>query len=327
MKKLAKRNKINVFGQSLLYTTLCLVSLIVLWLFSLIFLSDEIIISAILGSVMVIIMVPIFIKNLVEFVKILKLINSMPEYYLEINNGYIEVNALDKKYLINFKDIKKLNYSYDKPLIASNLLTMYGNHKYKLNTNSEIQMSNYTMFDLSSEFVQGLKTDKKTKHGLLLITTKEHFFVLPEIENVEECFNLLKQLVNYTPIVKESESKENAEFVEKIYSSIVESNKDKELEYNEKKFIALTNMLEMIYDFELEENIKYLEELNATNYVTLLNNIKSDINKVRLTPNPLTPEDIAVEIFNRVKILNEIEPFYKLYLIPFAKENLSKYIK
>ncbi|MBQ8430975.1 MAG: hypothetical protein IJX26_03445, partial [Clostridia bacterium] len=313
-------------GQSLLYFSLCLSTILLLWALCLILFVDAIIVGFILGGVFAIIVLPSFIKNLKELNRILKLLNSKPEYYLEIYGDNIKVNALDKEYTINFKYIERLNYSYDRPLISANFLLMYGNHKYKLNVNSKKLKSTYTMFDLSNEFVQGLKTNKKTKHGILLITTNDYFFALPEIENVEECFKELKELINYNPTIKENEKDEYQEFSGKIYLNIMESKKKEKLDYNEEKFISLTNMIEGSFEFDLEKNIQYLEELGATNYVNLLKEAKTDIDNSRINNKIINGEDFAVQLFNKIKILDEKEPFYKTYLIPFAKEYLSKYI-
>lgn len=325
MKKLAKRNKINVMGITLLFFALCIVSLLVaLALFSIMF-SDQIILGLILDGIFLIICIPLCVKKAKELNKILKLLNSKSEYYLEIYGDNIKVNALDGEYTINFKDIERLNYSYDRPLICANLLFMYGNHKYKLNTNSEKSKSSYVLFDLSSEYIQALKNGKKTKHGLLLITTKDYFFVLPEIENVEECFMELKTLINYIPTTKENEKKESQDYIEKLYENIMARNKNYEKTgYNEKKFIELVNMLIGISSFDIEKNIQYLEELGATNYSNLLKNIKLEFENKN---SDINAEDFAVELFNRVRLLDEQEPFYTNYLIHFAKENLSNYIK
>ncbi len=322
MNKLAKRNKINVFGTTLLYISLYFLALVVALI---IFLTIGIVWGTI-GVILLLITIPYFVKNTRELHKILKLLDSKSQYYLEIFGDNIKINALDREYTINFSDIQRLNYSYDRPLISANFLLMYGNHKYKLNTNSEKSKSTYTMFDLSKEFVQCLKNNKKTKHGILLITTNDHFFALPEIENVEECFKELKQLINYIPSVKENEKNEYQEFLGRIYLNIMESKKKEKLDYNEEKFISLVNMIEGAFEFDLEKNIQYLEELGATNYVTLLKRTKIDIDNSKINNKIVNAEDIVVQLFNKIRILDETDPFYKIYLIPFAKENLSKYI-
>lgn len=326
MNKLAKRNKINVMGTTLLYISLCFITLIASLILFLIMFNQEIIIGLIVVGILLIATIPFLVKNAKELHKILKLLNSKPEYYLEVYGDNIKVNALDREYTINFRDIERLNYSYDRPLISANFLLMYGNHKYKLNTNSEKSKSNYTMFDLSNEFVQGLKTNKKTKHGILLITTNNYFFALPEIENVEECFKELKELINYTPIIKENEKDDYQDFLANLYNNIMSSNKEENLEYNEKKFLSLVNMIEGSSYFDIEINMQYLEELGATNYVNLLKEAKIDIDNSRINNKIINGEDFAVQLFNKIRILDEEEPFYKTYLIPFAKENLSKYI-
>lgn len=324
MNKLAKRNKINVMGTSLLYISLCFISLIVSLILFLIIFNQEIIIGLIVVGILLIATIPFLVKNAKELHKISKLLNSKPEYYLEVYGDNIKVNALDREYTINFRDIKRLNYSYDRPLISANFLLMYGNHKYKLNTNSEKSKSNYIMFDLSNEFVRCLKNNKKTKHGILLITTNDYFFTLPEIENVEECFKELKELINYTPIIKENEKDDFKDFLANLYNNIMSSNK---IEYNEKKFLSLVNMIECLNDgFDLEKNIQYLEELGATNYVNLLKEAKVAIDNSTINNKIINGEDLAVQLFNKIRILDEEEPFYKTYLIPFAKENLNKYI-
>ena len=326
MNKLAKRNKINVMGTTLLYISLCFITLIASLILFLIMFNQEIIIGLIVVGILLIATIPFLVKNAKELHKILKLLNSKPEYYLEVYGDNIKVNALDREYTINFRDIERLNYSYDRPLISANFLLMYGNHKYKLNTNYEKSKSNYTMFDLSNEFVQGLKTNKKTKHGILLITTNNYFFALPEIENVEECFKELKELINYTPIIKENEKDDYQDFLANLYNNIMSSNKEENLEYNEKKFLSLVNMIEGSSYFDIEINMQYLEELGATNYVNLLKEAKIDIDNSRINNKIINGEDFAVQLFNKIRILDEEEPFYKTYLIPFAKENLSKYI-
>lgn len=325
MNKLAKRNKINVMGTSLLYISLYFISLIVLLILFLI--AFKIIIGLIVVGIFLIATIPSLVKNTKELHKILKLLNSKPEYYLEVYGDNIKVNALDREYTINFGDIKRLNYSYDRPLISANFLLMYGNQKYKLNTNSEKSKSNYIMFDLSNEFVRGLKNNKKTKHGILLITTNDYFFTLPEIENVEECFKELKELINYSPIIKENEKDDYKDFLANLYNNIMSSNKEENIEYNEKKFLSLVNMIECLdVGFDLEKNIQYLEELGATNYVNLLKEAKVAIDNSTINNKIINGEDLIVQLFNKIRILDEEEPFYKTYLIPFAKENLSKYI-
>lgn len=136
----------------------------------------------------------------------------------------------------------------------------------------------------------------------------------------------MKALINYNPTIKENEKNEDIELIGKIYSNIVESKKKEKLDYNEEKFIALTNMIEGAFEFDLERNIQYLEELSATNYVNLLKNTKIDIDNSKLNNKIVNAEDIVVQFFNKIRILDEEEPFYKTYLIPFAKEILSKYI-
>lgn len=326
MNKLAKRNKINVMGTSLLYISLCFITLVASSILFLIMFNQEIILGLIVVGILLIATIPFLVKNAKELHKILKLFNSKPEYYLEVYGDNIKVNALDREYTINFTDIERLNYSYDRPLISADFLLMYGNHKYKLNTNSEKSKSTYTMFDLSKEFVQGLKNRKKTKHGILLITTNDYFFALPEIENVEECFNELKELINYTPSIKENEKDDYEDFLADLYNNIMRSNKEENLEYNEKKFLSLVNMIEGSSYFDIEINIQYLEELGATNYVNLLKEAKIDIDNSRINNKIINGEDFAVQLFNKIRILDEEEPFYKTYLIPFAKENLNKYI-
>lgn len=330
MNKLAKRNKINAVGTVLLYifiNAILLVGLFMLWL---VFTIDDVIITmiwkGIILLIIVIFLIAYLVKNTKELHKILKLLKSKPEYYLEISGDKIKVNALDGEYTINFADIERLNYSYDRPLISANFLQMYGNWKYKLNTNSVKTKSNYTMFDLNNEFIQVLKNDKKTKHGILLITTQEYFFMLPEIENVEECFKELKELVNYTPSIKENEKDDYEEFLADIYNNIMSLKKEENLEYNEKKFVSLVNMMEGIVHFDIEINMQYLEELGATSYANLLKEAKREIDNASINNEVINGEDFAVQLFNKIKILDEKEPFYKLYLIPFAKENLDKYI-
>jgi len=327
MNKLAKRNKINVIGQTFLYLLLSVFSLFAILLLFMLMFSEEPIIGFIFAIIILIVTIPLFAKSAKDLYKILKLLKSKPEYYLEIFGDNIKVNALDKEYTINFRDIERLNYSYDRPLICANFLLMYGNHKYKLNTNSEKSKSTYIMFDLSKEFVQGLKKRKKTKHGILLITTKDYFFALPEIENVEECFNELKELINYTPSVKENEKDDYEDFLANLYNKIMSSNKEENLEYNEKKFLSLVNMMEGSSYFDIEINIQYLEELGATNYVAILKDAKTEIDNSRINNEIINGEDFAVQLLSKIKLLDETEPFYKLYLVPFAKENLSKYIK
>ena len=327
MKNLAKRNKINVFGLMSLYLFICLISLIALFVLDMFIFNDEIIIGLIVNGFVLIFAIPLFVKNAKELYKILKLLSKKPEYYLEVFGDNIKVNALDGQYTINFKDIQRLNYSYDRALISANFLLMYGNHKYKLNTNSEKSKSTYIMFDLSKEFVQGLKNRKKTKHGILLITTNDYFFALPEIENVEECFNELKELINYTPSIKENEKDDYEDFLADLYNNIMRSNKEENLEYNEKKFLSLVNMIEGSSYFDIEVNMKYLEELGATNYVNLLKEAKDEIDNLRINNEIINGEDFAVQLLNKIRLLDEEEPFYKIYLVPFAKENLSKYIK
>ena len=330
MKNLAKRNKINVFGLTSLYLFICLISLIaliVLDMFIFSIFSNEIITGLIINSFVLIFSIPLFVKNAKELYKILKLLSRKPEYYLEVLGDSIKVNALDGQYTINFKDIQRLNYSYDRALIRANFLLMYGNHKYKLNTNSEKSKSTYIMFDLSKEFVQLLKNRKKTKHGILLITTNDYFFALPEIENVEECFKELKKLINYNPTIKENEKNNYKDFLAVLYNNIMRSNKEENLEYNEKKFLSLVNMIEGSSYFYIELNIKYLEELGAINYVNLLKEAKDEIDNLRINNEIINGEDFAVQLLNKIRLLDEEEPFYKTYLVPFAKENLSKYIK
>ena len=152
MNKLAKRNKINVMGTSLLYISLCFITLVASLILFLIMFNQEIILGLIVVGILLIATIPFLVKNAKELHKILKLLNSKPEYYLEVYGDNIKVNALDREYTINFTDIERLNYSYDRPLISANFLLMYGNHKYKLNTNSEKSKSTYIMFDLSKEF-------------------------------------------------------------------------------------------------------------------------------------------------------------------------------
>lgn len=327
MKKLARRNKINVIGQSLLYFFLNFIALTIAISVFLIMFNEEIIVGLICIVIIVIVTIPLLVKNLKELKRILKLLNSKPEYYLEIFDDNIKIYALDGEFTIKFGDIERLNFSYDRPLMFANFLLMYGNYKYKLNTNSEKSKSNYVMFDLSNEYVKCKNNDKKTKHGILLITTKDYFFALPEIENVEDCFQELKELVNYSHEIKESEKDEYQDFVGKVYSNIMESKKKEKLDYNEEKFIALANMIEHILDFDLEKNIHYLEELGATNYVNLFKDAKADIDKIELNHEFINTEDFAVQLFNKIRILDEEEPFYKTYLVPFVKENLNKYIR
>lgn len=332
MNKLAKRNKINSLGIVLLYIFLNIIALIGITILWFVFTSHDAIITQIcIGLIILIILVFLIInvgKNVKELHKILRLLKSKPEYYLEINGDNIKVNALDKEYTIKFSDIERLNYSFDRPLISANFLQMYGNDKYKLNTNSEKEKSNYTMFDLSHEFVPTLKNNKKTKHGILLITTKDYFFMLPEIENVEECFRKLKELINYVPSIKENEKDENQNFLANLYNNIMSSKKEENLEYNERKFLSLINMIEGFdVGFNIEENIQYLEELGAVHYAILLKETKMEIDNAKVNNKIINGEDFAVQLFNKIKILDEKEPFYKTYLIPFAKEHLSKYIK
>lgn len=163
MNKLAKRNKINVWGTSLLYISLSFIALVAILLWVLILFNQEIIIGLIGVGILLIATIPFLVKNAKELHKILKLLNSKPEYYLEVYGDNIKVNALDREYTINFTDIERLNYSYDRPLISANFLLMYGIHRYKLNINSKKSKSTYTMFDLRNEFVQGLKSNKKNK--------------------------------------------------------------------------------------------------------------------------------------------------------------------
>lgn len=330
MNKLAKRNKINAVGTVLLYIFINVILLVLFSMLRLVITIDYgIILKIWLGIMFLIILIFLLIylcKNSKELYKILKLLKSKPGYYLEINGDNIKVNALDGEYTIKFSDIERLNYSYDRPLISANFLQMYGNWKYKLNTNSIKSKSNYTMFDLKDEFIQVLKNDKKTKHGILLITTTDYFFMLPEVENVEECFRELKELINYTPSIKENEKDDYEEFLADIYNNIMGSNKEENLEYNEKKFMSLVNMIEGAVYFDIEVNIQYLKELGATNYVNLLKEAKMEIDNARINNNIINGEDFAVQLFNKIKILDEKEPFYKTYLIPFAKEHLSKYI-
>lgn len=151
--------------------------------------------------------------------------------------------------------------------------------------------------------------------------------MLPEIENVEECFKELKELVNYTPITKENEKDDYEDFLADLYNNIMRSNKEKNLEYNEKKFLSLVNMMEGIVHFDIEENIKYLEELGATSYVNLLKEAKKEIDNASINSEIINAEDYAVQLLNKIRLLEEKEPFYKIYLVPFAKEHLSKYIK
>ena len=130
-------------------------------------------------------------------------------------------------------------------------------------------------------------------------------------------------------ILKENYVKENnydINFIGKIYSQIVESHKKGTLDYNEEKFVSLANMIEGAFDFDIEKNIQYLEELGAIHYSEILKKTKIEIENSKINNRIVNPQDIAVELFNQIRILDEKEPFYKTYLIPFAKENLSKYI-
>lgn len=327
MNKLAKRNKINVIGTSLLYCFLFLITILLSSILFMIVFNQEIVIGFIGWAILLIVCIPYFIKNVKELYKILKLLNSKPQYYLEIYGDNIKVNALDKEYTINFRDIERLNYSYDRPLIFANFLLMYGNHKYKLNTNSEKSKSTYMMFDLSKEYIKGVKDTKKTKHGILLITTTDYFFVLPEIENVKDCFNKLKELINYTSTQKENEKNEYQDFLGKIYLNIMESNKSEKLDYNEEKFVALANMIEGVPEFDIEKNIQYLEELGAFYYANLLKNEKADLDNLKADNKIVNVEDFIVQLLNKIRLLDEQEPFYKTYLVPFAEEHLRKYIE
>ena len=106
------------------------------------------------------------------------------------------------------------------------------------------------------------------------------------------------------------------------------SNKEENLDYNERKFLSLVNMIESFdVGFDLEKNIQYLEELGASNYVNLLKDTKIDIDNSRKSNKIINAEDIAVQLYNKIRILDEEEPFYKTYLIPFAEDHLGKYIE
>lgn len=192
MTQLFKRNKINTAKTVLLYISIALI--VVVFAFVTIAIDGELITFAtICVAVFLIICLPSFIKNIKNLCKISKLLNSKPEHYIEVFENSIRVHALDKDYDISFQDVIKLNYSFDRFLIGANFLQLYSTNEYRLNVNSKKENSTYSAFDLSQEFVPCLKNNKKTKHGILLITTQEYFFVLPEIADVEKDLDTLKK--------------------------------------------------------------------------------------------------------------------------------------
>lgn len=182
------------------------------------------------------------------------------------------------------------------------------------------------MFDLRNEYIKGVKNNKKKKHGILLITTKDYFFVLPEIKNVEECFTQLKNLINYNPTQKENEKNDYKDFIDKMYSDIMKSKNKEDLGYYEERFISLVNMMEGLIN--IEKDIQYLEELGAFNIVNLLKEKKEEnIDESKIDSKDFNVEDDMLELLNKIKLLDEQEPFYEKYLVPFAKEHLQEYIK
>lgn len=323
MTQLFKRNKINTAKTVLLYILIALI--VVVFAFVMIAIDGELTtVTTICVAVFLIICLSSFIKNTKNLYKIAKLLNSKPEHYIEVSENSIRVHALDKDYDISFQDVLKLNYSFDRSLIGANFLQLYANNGYRLNVNSKKEDSTYSAFDLSQEFVPCLKNNKKTKHGILLITTQEYFFVLPEIADVEKDLDIFKKLINYIP--KDNEKSKEVDFISKIYQNIYSSKKESQFNYNEYKFLSLTNMMESC-DFEMDKNIIYLEELGATNYANILKNAMIEIKNHEPSQEKFDGADKAIQLFNKIKILDEKEPFYKTYLIPFAKEYLSEYIK
>lgn len=323
MTQLFKRNKINTAKTVLLYLSIVLIA--VVFAFVMIAIDGEMMtVTTIFVAVFLIICLPSFIKNTKNLCKISKLLNSKPEHYIEVFENSIRVHALDKDYDISFQDVNKLNYSFDRFLIGANFLQLYSSNEYRLNVNSKKENSTYSAFDLSREFVPCLKNNKKTKHGILLITTQEYFFVLPEIADVEKDLDTFKKLISYMP--KDNEKSKEVDFIIKIYQNIYSTKKENQFNYNEYKFLSLTNMMESC-DFDMDKNIIYLEELGATNYANILKNAIIEIKNHEPSQGKVDGADKAIQLLNKIKILDEKEPFYKTYLIPFAKEHLSNYIK
>jgi len=317
MNTFAKRNKINKFLMLFKLCSLWIISLIILmftFLWLTISLIDNFLFFILAESTLVFTLISLFIKNFTAITKIINLINSVPEYYIELNNSFLNIHSLDGFFTIELKDITKLNYSYDRCLIASELLQQYGN-KYKLNTNSIKLKSMYTLFDLSREYVPIIAKTKPTTHGILFITTQSHFFILPEISNVLNDFETLKTLC---PNISYNTNTNN--YIHKIYDKITECKDFKDLNNTEQKVVNIINMFEHNLEFSTELSIQFLAELQATNYLQCLyefnENLKTTTNK-----SSELQEDIVVQLLNKLEILNEEDPFYENYLIPYIKEH------
>ena len=329
MKNLAERNKICVFGVVLLYALLCQ-CLCLLILLSLAFFGGKIdnpFFLLIVLTLSELYVIPKFIRNAKTLTKASKIINKIPQYYLDIFGDNIKIHALDGDYLIKFSDIKRLNYSYDRPILFARFILPHSNDHYELIFSSKIKDSAYALYgNMKNEFRQSTYRKKKTKHGIIFITTKDYFFLLPEIKNVEECFNELKKITNYNS--KETNELNNVdEFIDKLYFQISESSPSRnDLTYNEQKFLSLVDLICGSYIPDVDEVIKYLEELGAENYVNIVKETKAEID--RYNPNEKSKQNkFEIQLANSVKILNEEDPFYKAYLLPFAKKHLAEHVK
>lgn len=328
MKNLAQRNRVNLFGQILLFI-LIHYSLVFLLLLALTFCLDgAVIFSAVLILLWELWHTPKFIKNIIELKRAIKTINKTPEYYLEVFGDNIKIHALDGDYLIKFSDIQRLNYSYERMVCLSHYIIEYTHPfvTFKFNSNSKKKDSYYSDYTMEGDFYKSYLVKKKTKHGIIFITTKSHFFFLPEIKNVEECFNELKQITNYTSKYTE-EAKKLDDFIDEMYFQISESTSSRnDLTYDEQKFLSLVDLVTGSYIPDINEVIKYLEELNAESYVNKIKETKADIDRSDLK-NKAKQKEFEIQLANNMKTLNEEEPFYEKYLLPFAREHLAEHIK
>ena len=92
------------------------------------------------------------------------------------------------------------------------------------------------------------------------------------------------------------------------------------------KNFSLVDLVTGSYIPDVNEVIKYLEELNAESYVNKIKETKADIDRSDLK-NKAKQEEFEIQLANNMKALNEEEPFYEKYLLPFAREHLAEHIK
>ena len=330
MKNLAKRNTIPHFRSILSLTCIVIISIFLFIIMEIAIMADmtnaptdpsytpPLIVRIILAIIAFIVLIKVsinLIKNIISVSKIIKKVNSCPEYLLEVDNDTLRINLMNTVYDIKLDDITQINYSYDRTPIFSKLLSLETRTSYSLNTNTQKENSIYPLLNLDYDYVP-LTNLKKSKHGILFISTETQFFVLLEINNIDKCFYELKQLCSN---LTKTPNTSNEDYIKTIHYKISTTKDAKDFTPEEASFINIVNMMER-KPFSIDDSIKFLTENNIEKYLYIVLDYKQNMKNTPYSK-PNKRQFLFNQFYRDLRSLNDEDPFYENYLIPFVQRN------